>query len=94
MRRLSSRWLCRQCQTPYTQDRAGDAGTCQKCGGELYQRADDSPETVKKRLEVYFRDTAPLIDYYRRQGKLAEIDGEGDVKKVTGRIVSAVGGRV
>jgi adenylate kinase len=54
---------------------------------------DDSPETVTKRLEVYFRDTAPLIDYYRLQGKLAEIDGEGDVNKVTGRIVSAVGGR-
>jgi adenylate kinase len=95
VRRLSNRWLCRQCQTPYTRDGAvGDAGTCKNCGGELYQRADDAPETVKKRLEVYFQDTAPLIDYYRRQGKLVEIDGEGDVKTVTGRIVSTVGGRV
>ena len=95
VRRLSSRWLCRQCQTPYTRDGvAGDVGACEKCGGEIYQRADDSPGTVTKRLEVYFRDTAPLIDYYRRQGKLAEIDGEADVKKVTGRIVSAVGGRI
>jgi adenylate kinase len=94
VRRLSSRWLCRQCQTPYSRDGAeGDALACQKCGGKLYQRADDSPETVTKRLEVYFRDTAPLIDYYRRQDKLIEVDGEGDVKKVTGRIVSAVGGR-
>jgi adenylate kinase len=94
VRRLSSRWLCRQCQAPYTWDGAGDAGTCKECGGELYQRADDFPETVKKRLEVYFRDTAPLVDYYRQRSKLVEIDGEGDVKKVTGRIVSAVGGRI
>ena len=94
VRRLSNRWLCRRCQTPYTRDGAGnDASACQKCGGKLYQRTDDLPETVTKRLEVYFQDTAPLIDYYRRQGKLAEIDGEGDVKKVAGRIVSAVGGR-
>jgi adenylate kinase len=94
IRRLASRWLCKRCQTPYTREgKAGEAASCLKCGGELYQRADDSPETVKKRLEVYFKATAPLIDYYRRKGNLAEIDGEGDVKKVTARIVGAVGGR-
>jgi adenylate kinase len=94
IRRLSTRWLCRKCQAPYTRDgAASQAVSCQKCGGELYQRADDSPETVKNRLEVYFRDTTPLIDYYRCQRKLAEIDGEGAVNIVTDRIVSAVGGR-
>lgn len=94
VRRLSARWLCRACQAPHTRETAGgQPDTCQKCGGELYQRADDSPETVKKRLEVYFRDTTPLIDYYERQGKLVEIDGEGAVDNVTDRIVSAVGGR-
>ncbi len=94
VRRLSTRWLCRKCQAPYTRETAdGQPAVCQKCGGELYQRADDSPETVKKRLEVYFRDTTPLIDYYQCQGKLAEIDGEGAVDIVTDRIVSAVGGR-
>ena len=93
IRRLSTRWLCRKCQAPYSMDIGGQAVACQKCSGELYQRADDSPETVKKRLEVYFRDTTPLIDYYQRQGKLAEIDGEGVVNIVTDRIVSAVGGR-
>jgi adenylate kinase len=89
--RLSNRWLCRNCQLPYARDRGG---ICEKCGVELYQRVDDSPETVKKRLEVYFRDTAPLIDYYIRQGKLAEVDGNGDVKGVTTRIVKAIGGRI
>jgi adenylate kinase len=93
VRRLSARWLCRKCQAPYSMGIGGQAVACQKCGGELYQRADDSPETVKKRLEVYFRDTIPLIDYYQRQGKLAEINGEGAVNIVTDRIVSAVGGR-
>jgi len=94
VRRLAGRWLCRSCQTPYTRDMGhSDSEKCQKCGGKLYQRPDDAPETVKKRLEVYFGETAPLIEYYRCQGKLAEIDGEGDVKKVTARIVSAVGGR-
>jgi adenylate kinase len=90
IRRLSNRWLCRQCQAPYARD-AG--GTCEKCGGELYQRADDSPDTVKKRLEVYFKNTAPLIDYYQHKKKLVEIDGEGDVELVTGRIVRALGGQ-
>jgi adenylate kinase len=94
VRRLSTRWLCRKCQSPYTREGASDrVAACQKCGGELYQRADDTPETVKKRLEVYFRDTTPLIDYYHRQGKLTEINGEGAVNSVTDRIVSAVGGR-
>jgi len=94
VRRLSSRWVCKRCQTPYSKDGgAGDAAACRKCGGDLYQRADDAPGTVKKRLEVYFQDTAPLIDYYRRQDKLAEIDGGGDAQSVTGRIVRALGGR-
>ena len=92
VKRLSSRWLCRNCQAPYTRGDDDGPANCRKCGGELYQRADDRPETVKKRLEVYFSETAPLIDYYRRQGVLAEIDGEGAVEAVTRRIVSAVGG--
>jgi adenylate kinase len=93
VKRISARWLCRSCQTPYTRGGTEAAASCKKCGGELYQRADDQPETVKKRLEVYFKETAPLIEYYRRQGRLAEIDGEGGVEEVTRRIVSAVGGR-
>jgi adenylate kinase len=48
------------------------------------------PATVEKRLEVYFKETAPLIDYYTRAGKLVEVAGEGDVAEVAGRIVTAV----
>jgi adenylate kinase len=58
------------------------AGRCDLCGGELYQRSDDSPETARKRLEVYFAETAALIDYYKEAGKLIEINGEGGIEKV------------
>jgi adenylate kinase len=92
IKRLSARWLCRQCQAVYNMINSPPrvAGKCDKCGGELYQRPDDKPETVKKRLDVYFAETAPLIDHYRRQDKLSEIEGEGSVAEVTRRIVSAL----
>lgn len=97
MRRLSGRWICRQCQAPYHMQSAPPrvAGRCDKCGAELYQRSDDTVETVKKRLEVYFAQTTPLIDYYRRAGKLVEVDGEGEVGTVGRRLLAAlrVGGR-
>ena len=91
--RLSGRWICRRCQTPYHAVNSPPKvwGKCDKCGGELYQRPDDTVETVKRRLEVYFAETAPLIDYYNRAGKLLEIDGEGGVDEVAGRIVGALG---
>ena len=93
LNRLSGRWICRNCQTPYhaTNSPPKVWGKCDNCGGELYQRADDIVETVKKRLEVYFAQTAPLIDYYQRAGKLLEVDGEGSVDEVVKRIITAVG---
>jgi len=92
IKRLSGRWLCRQCQAVYNVVNSPPRmeGKCDKCGGELYQRPDDKPETVKKRLDVYFAETAPLIDYYRRQGTLMTIEGEGSVEEVTRRIVAAL----
>jgi adenylate kinase len=94
IKRLGGRWICRNCQTPY---HAIDSppkvwGRCDKCGGELYQRPDDTVEVVKKRLEVYFAQTAPLIDYYNQAGKLVEVDGEGDVTEVGNRIIVALHG--
>jgi len=92
LNRLSGRWVCRQCQTPYhainSPPKVG--GKCDNCGGELYQRPDDTVETVKKRLEVYFAQTAPLIDYYTQADKLLEVDGEGSVNEVGRRIVTAL----
>ena len=92
LNRLSGRWICRNCQTPYHAISSPPKvwGKCDKCGGELYQRPDDTVETVKKRLQVYFAQTAPLIDYYTQAGKLLEIDGEGSVDEVSRRIMTAL----
>ncbi len=92
LERLSGRWICRQCQAPYHALNSPPRvlGKCDQCGGELYQRPDDTVETVKKRLEVYFVETAPLIDYYTQAGKLLEVDGEGDMAEVGRRIVKAL----
>jgi adenylate kinase len=92
LKRLSGRWICRNCQAPY---HAIDSpprveGKCDRCGGELYQRPDDTVETMKKRLEVYFKETSPLINYYKRAGKLVEIHGEGNVAEINQRIVAAL----
>jgi adenylate kinase len=92
VRRLSGRLLCRSCQTPYNKDSAPpqQLGQCDRCGGELYQRDDDRPEAVKKRIEVYFDETEPLIKHYRQAGVLKEVEGEGPVEEVTGRLLQSV----
>ena len=90
--RLSGRWICRQCQAPYHAVNSPPKvwGKCDQCGGELYQRPDDTVETVKKRLVVYFAETAPLIAYYTQAGKLLEVDGEGSVDGIERRIIEAL----
>ena len=90
--RLGGRWICRNCQAPYHTINSPPKvwGKCDKCGGELYQRADDTVEAIKKRLEVYFAQTAPLINYYTQAGKLLEVDGEGSIADVSERIVVAL----
>ncbi len=92
LKRLSGRWICRNCQTPYHAINSPPKvwGKCDKCGGELYQRPDDTPETVKQRLEVYFAQTTPLIEYYTQAGKLLEVDGEGEINVVGRRIITAL----
>jgi len=92
LKRLSGRWICRKCQAPYHEVDSPPKvkGKCDRCGGELYQRADDNVETVKKRLEVYFAETSPLIDYFKKAGKLLEINGEGSTAVVNQRIIDAL----
>lgn len=92
LKRLSGRWICRQCQTPYqeTDKPPKVKGICDRCGGQLYQRDDDKPETIKKRLQVYLEETAPLINYYKKAGKLVEVVSEGGPENVNKKIVSAL----
>jgi adenylate kinase len=84
LRRLTGRRLCRQCQTAFHMVSAPPQreGVCDRCGGELYQRDDDSETTVRRRLQVYERQTAPLLDYYRDRDLLAPIQGEGTVDAI------------
>jgi adenylate kinase len=79
VKRLSGRRTCRDCSTPYhvVLDPPTKHDTCDVCGGVLLQRADDQESVIAARLEVYARDTAPLLEYYRDRGLLAEIDGRG-----------------
>lgn len=92
VRRLSGRSICRGCQTPYHDVSSPPkvAGICDLCGGELYQRPDDSPQTVRKRIEVYATETAPLIDYYGKASKLVEIEGEGEIEEIVERLIDAL----
>jgi adenylate kinase len=84
VRRLSGRRICRQCQTAYHVVSAPPArpGVCDRCGGDLYQRDDDSETTVRTRLQVYERQTVPLLEYYGDRGLLATIDGEGSIDAI------------
>jgi len=84
LKRLSGRWLCRNCQTPYhlLTSPPKIQGKCDKCGAELYQRPDDNEETVRERLEVFFAQTAPILDYYRKQNKLIEVNGNLGIQEV------------
>ncbi len=91
LRRLTGRRICRRCQTVYhlisAPPRRPDV--CDKCGGELYQREDDSEATVRHRLEVYAQQTAPLLAYYSERGLLVPVAGEGSIEAVR-RAIRAV----
>lgn len=92
VKRLSGRWLCRTCQTPYhiISSPPKTPGKCDKCGGELYQRADDREETVKDRLNVFFAETVPILDYYKKQGRLIKVNGNLGMQGVAKEIISAL----
>lgn len=88
LERLTGRRICRNCQAPYhiVFNPPAAEGRCDRCGGPLYQRDDDREETVRRRLEVYQAQTAPLISYYRQRGLLREVDGSGDLEAVATRL--------
>lgn len=94
LRRSGGRYTCKNCGAVYHMvfDPPKQPGVCDRCGGPLYQRPDDTPETAKKRLDVYFEQTAPLIQYYRQQGLLREIDGEQPIEAVYAALLKAIKG--
>jgi adenylate kinase len=92
VRRLSGRRTCRRCGHVWHQDfdPPSREGICDRCGGELFQRDDDSEETIRHRLEVYADQTSPLIGYYGDRGLLRGVDATGPVEDVTERAINAL----
>jgi len=90
--RLGSRWTCRANGHVFNQKFSPpkETGKCDYDGSELYQRDDDKPETVKRRIQVYLEQTSQLISYYREKGKLIEIDGMQTIEQVTQTMVVAL----
>ncbi len=92
VKRMSGRRVCRECGAMYhiIFNPPNNEGICNRCNGELYQRDDDQEDTIVARLEVYERQTAPVIALYRRNGSLREIDGVGGQDQIFKRILSQV----
>ncbi len=91
--RMTGRVSCNQCKAVYNTKFSppAQAGICDKCGGELVQRSDDKEETVKNRLKVYAEKTQPLLDYYKKAGKLESLDGNRDPQAVFKDVQSLLG---
>jgi adenylate kinase len=91
--RLAGRRTCRKCgamfHVAFSPPRR--EGLCDRCGGELYQRDDDKEQTIANRLQVYEKQTAPLVDYYRQRGLLRAIDGVGEIDQIRARVIEALG---
>lgn len=90
--RLSGRWTCRTCGNIYHEkyNPPKRIGKCDEDGGDLYQRDDDKPETVERRIRVYLEQTSPLIEYYRLAGSLLEINGTQSIEQVSIQMLEAI----
>jgi adenylate kinase len=90
LRRLGGRFICRACQAPHSIGEGEEGKKCEQCGGELYQRDDDAPVAVKKRIEVYNEETTPVLGFYRERGVLVDISGDNTVDNVSQQVVAAL----
>ena len=95
MKRLTGRRTCKSCQQMYNvyYSAPKKEGVCDKCGGELFQRGDDKEETIKKRLDVYDAQTAPLIDYYNKKGIQKSVTGTGSIDEIFSKVCSVIEGK-
>lgn len=94
MERLTGRRICKNCGATYhlVFNPPSQEGVCDRCGGELYQRADDNAETVQNRLDVNIQQTKPLLNFYEDKGYLRNINGQQDINKVFADIEELLGG--
>lgn len=93
MERLTGRRICKSCGSTYhlVFNPPSNDGVCDRCGGELYQRADDNAETVQNRLDVNLKQTQPLLDFYETKGYLRNINGQQDIRIVFNDIDKLLG---
>lgn len=96
VKRIAGRRQCRGCGTGFHVmfKKPAKDGVCDKCGGELYQRADDNEETVRERLETYKKQTEPLLSYYEGKGLLMNVQGMGDIEEIFEKICSLIDKKV
>ncbi|MFN8634726.1 MAG: adenylate kinase [Chloroflexota bacterium] len=94
--RIAGRWLCPSCQATYpsSSSRPPGDGRCQACKDQLYQRPDDRPEVVQNRIEVYLRETLPVVEHYGRRGLLVRVDGNRSIEEVRATLYASLGGVV
>ncbi|MEK5440263.1 MULTISPECIES: adenylate kinase [unclassified Fredinandcohnia] len=94
LERLTGRRICKECGSTYhlVFNPPAQEGKCDKCGGELYQRADDNAETVGTRLQVNIEQSKPLLDFYQEKGYLRNINGQQEINKVFGDVEELLGG--
>ena len=92
IKRLTGRRTCKECGAGFHVffKKSAKEGICDQCGGPLFQRDDDKEETIKNRLDVYNKQTEPLIQYYRKDGALVEIQGTGGIEDIFGRICAVI----
>jgi len=95
LKRLTGRRTCKNCQQMYNIyfSTSKKEGVCDKCGGELFQRNDDKEETIKRRLDVYDAQTAPLMDYYKKKGILKSVKGTGSIDEIFSKVCSVIEGK-
>ena len=95
MKRLTGRRTCKNCQQMYNVYYSPPKKdvVCDKCGGELFQRGDDKEDTIKKRLDVYAAQTAPLIDYYNKKGILKSVMGVGNIDEIFNKVCALLEGK-
>ena len=89
--RLTGRRICGKCQGTFHISKLADEHACPVCGGELYQRNDDQPDTISTRLAAYHEQTEPLIGFYTERGKIRHVDGTAGLEDTTKAIVAALG---
>jgi len=92
VKRLASRVICRQCGAVYNKNTnpPRQANICDRCGGKLYQREDETPKAIGKRLENFYEKTEPVIEFYRHQGVLEEVDGEKPIKAISAELIKII----